>query len=262
MAYQQPGISNPEDKFAPKDNLGATLLIFPREYRQGVKTEHGESDTVAAKVVRLDDGRVFPDALLFSVGLVNQLKGAVPDGEVLGILGQGENKKGNAPWILKPHTPREEAMADAWHAANPVQQYSQPQAPQGPPTQSGWGAPATPAAPAWGGQAPAAPAPTQGGWGAPAAPPAQAGWGAPAAPAPSGWGAPAPAAPSAPPAAPSAYEGQWGGAAPVAPPVAPPVSEIHPGLVAALTAAGYPPPPGTSQAAAEQLAASLGLTPQ
>lgn len=239
--YQQPGIANPEDKFVPADNNGALLLFFPKEYREGVKTEHGEANTVAAKIVRLNDGRVFNDALIFSTALVTQLKGAIPDGMVLGTLGQGENKRGNPPWLLRPHTEAEVAQADAWIAANPVNQFAQPPAQSGPPTPPAWGAPATPAAPAWGGQAsaPAAPA-QQGGWGAPA----------PAAPsaapqAPSGWGQqpqPAPAAPQA----------GWNQPAPQAP-AAPAAANVDPALVAALAAKGIQLQPHQTQADAESI---------
>lgn len=109
---------------------------------------------------------------------------------------------------------------------------------------SGWGqAHSAAPAPQWGGQAPA---PTQGGWGqqAPAAPPTQGGWGAPQA-------TPAPA-PAAPPAAPPMI--------PVTPPAAAPApSDVHPGLAAAIQAAGYPVP--ADMATALQMAAALGLQP-
>lgn len=201
--FQQPGISNPEDKFVPSENNGALLLFFPTQLQTGIKTQHGESDAVAATVVRLNDGRVYDNALIFPTALVTQLKAAVPDGMVLGTLGQGENTKGNPPWLLRPHTEQDVQVAEQWLALNPRNTFAQP-APSSSPTPSaaGWAAPPTPAAsPAWGSPAPAAsPAPATGGWGAP---PVQAnapaaGWGAhaPAAssPAPSGWGSPAPAA--------------------------------------------------------------------
>lgn len=235
---QQPGSSapNPEDKFAPAENHGALLLFFPHSFQEKTPTEHGAADTVDTKIVRLNDGRVWENARIFSIGLVGQLKNAVPDGIVLGTLGQGENKKGNPPWVLNGHTAEENAKAEAWIAANPrIQQAPQPSA--GTPA---WGAPATPAAPAWGGSpAPAAPQ----GWGSPA--PAATGWGsAPAEqvnPAAAGWGAPAPAAPPAP--------------TPVAPPAGPPAD---PGLVAALQAKGVPVPPGMTHEAALGLWALYG----
>lgn len=232
--FQQPAIANPDDKFVAAENNGALLLFFPTEFKTGVATVHDDSDAVAARIVRLNDGRVYENALIFPKALVTQLKAAVPDGMVLGTLGQGQNTKGNPPWLLSPHTAEDVAKAEAWLAANPRQQ--QP-APAAPPTQNAWNAQATPAAPAWGGQA-AAPAPAGGGWGNPPAPsPAQAG----------GWGAPAPAASSAAPAS-----GGWG--APAAP-----APQIDPGLVAALGARGVAPEQLTSQAQAEQIAATLGL---
>lgn len=168
--FLQPGISSPEDKFAPSENNGALLLFFPTALTQAVKTAHGEADAVTARIVRLNDGRVYDNAMIFSTALVTQLKGAIPDGMVLGTLGQGENTKGNPPWLLRPHTEAEVAQAEAWLAANPRNQFAQPQAQQATPTAPAWNAPAAPAAPQWSGQAsaPAAPA-----WGqAPVAPPA------------------------------------------------------------------------------------------
>lgn len=173
--FSQPGVANPEDKFVPKDNNGALLLFFPTQIQHQVKTEYGESDAVHATVVRLNDGRVFPDALIFATALITQLKEAIPDGMVLGTLGQGENKKGNPPWLLSPHTADDVALAERWLAANPRQSFAQPAAQAAPPTAPAWGAQATaPPAPAWGQQAPAAvpAAPATGGWGAPANPPA------------------------------------------------------------------------------------------
>lgn len=222
---QQPGISSPEDKFAPSENNGALLLFFPTTLQQGVKTAHGETDAVGGRIVRLNDGHVWDNALIFATALVTQLRGAVPDGMVLGTLGQGENTKGKPPWLLRPHTEAEVAQAEAWLAANP--RIQQAPAPQAPPTPPAWGAPATPAAPQWGGPA-AAPAPAQGGWDSPPAAPAPAQQG--------GWGAPTPAAPPAPPAGPPA----------------------DPGLVAALAAKGVTVPPGTTHEAALGLWAIYG----
>lgn len=248
---QQPGISNPEDKFSPAENLGALLLFFPTAVQAQVKTAHGDTDAVAATVVRLNDGRVYDNALIFPTALVTQLRAAVPDGIVLGTLAQGANTKGNPPWLLQPYTPDQLALAEAWIAANPRNPVAQPAPASSPaPSAAGWAAPA-PAAPAWGQQAPAAPptpaAPAPA-WGqqqpapAPAAP-ATGGWGNPPAPAPQaatgGWGAPAPAAYAAPT------------------PAAPAVSNIHPELVKALTDLGQPPTPGMTQEAAEQLWALL-----
>lgn len=254
---QQPGSSapNPEDKFAPSENHGALLLFFPHAFYEKTKTEHGEADVVDAKIVRLNDGRVWENARVFSIGLVGQLKNAVPDGIVLGTLGQGENKKGNPPWVLLGHDAQQNAQAEAWIAANPrIQQAPQPSA--GTPA---WGAPATPAAPAWGGSPAPAAAP---------APPAQGGWGAPAPAAPQGWGSPAPAAPAAtgwggaPADQVNPAAAGWGApAAPPAPPAPAPAPQLDPNAVAAkLTAMGVAIPPGTTLESLMGLAAVYGIT--
>lgn len=244
--FQQPGISNPEDKFTPSESNGALLLFFPTGFQSQVKTVHGESDAIAARIVRLNDGRVWENALVFSTALITQLQRAIPDGMVLGTLGQGENTKGNPPWLLRPHTEQEVAIAEQWLAQNP--RVSQP-APTAPAAQ-GWGAPPTQSAPAaaWGQQppAPAPAAPATGGWGSP---PAQA-------PAAGGWGAPAPQGNGVAPAPQQSQfpEQAWGNAqapAPAAP-------AVDPGLVQALLAKGYPLPPGSTQQSAEQLWAMVG----
>lgn len=233
---QQPGIpAPPGERFVAAENKGALLLFFPTKFQAQLKTAHGEGDAVAATVVRLNDGKVFENSLIFPIALVDQLKGAVPDGIVLGTLDQGENKKGNPPWLLRPFTAEEEAQAQAWIAQNPRNQIAQPAPQAAPPTAPAWGAPATaPAAPAWGAPAapPASAAPATGGWGAPApaAPPAGNAWGAPAAPAPASspgaaWGAPA--------------------AVPTPPPVTPEPA-VDPGLVEALRKKGINVPPGAT----------------
>ena len=245
--FQQPGISNPDDKFVAAEHNGSLLLFFPTQFQSQVKTAHGESDAVATRIVNLNTGRVIDNALIFATALVTQLKAAVPDGMVLGRLGQGQNTKGNPPWLLQPHTEADVAYAEQWLAANPRGQFAQPQAQAAPPAQA-WGAPPTPAAaaPAWGQQppAPAPAAPATGGWGAPPVPPANS---APYDP----WGGvqaspPAPAA-AAPPAAPAP--------APTA------TSNVHPGLVEALRKKGVNVPPDATQQAAEGIWAMVQNNP-
>lgn len=171
--FLQPSVSNPEDKFVAAEHNGALLLFFPAQLQQGIATQHGTADAVATRVVNLESGRVIDNALIFATALVTQLKNAVPDGMILGRLGQGQNTKGNPPWLLSPHTEQDVARAEAWLAANPRNQFNQPQAQAAPPTPPAYNAPATPAAPSWGGQASAPAAPAPAAWqnaGAPAAP--------------------------------------------------------------------------------------------
>lgn len=211
--FQQPGVGG--DKFTAAEHNGALLLFFPSAYRTDIPTQHGVADAVEGRIVNLDSGQVLENAMVFGRALVGQLKGAVPDGMVLGRLGQGQNQKGNPPWMLFSHTEQDVARAEAWIAANPVNKFNQPQA--GPPTPAASPAPGT-----WGAQ-------PQGG---PVGGPAPAAWqnaGAPASQTqyPGQWGnaapaaAPAPAAPAPAPAAPAA-----------------PVSPADPALVAALAQKG------------------------
>lgn len=206
--FAQPGIGG--DKFEAAKHNGHLLLFFPSAFRADVPTQNGTADCVDTKIVDLDTGETLNDAKVWGKAMVPQLKGEVPDGMVLGRLGQGQGKAGNnPPWILHPHTEQDVAIAERYLAANPRNQFANPGAQQAPaaapaPAQGGWGAPPAQQAPAqggWGapqgagqappaGPTPAATAPAQGGWGSPAPAPAanapQAGWGAPAA-------APAPA---------------------------------------------------------------------
>lgn len=193
--FAQPGIGG--DKFEAAKHNGHLLLFFPSAFRADVPTQNGTADCVDTKIVDLDTGETLNDAKVWGKAMVPQLKGEVPDGMVLGRLGQGQGKAGNnPPWILHPHTEQDVAIAERYLAANPRNQFANPGAQQAPAatynpqqaqaTGNGWGQQAAPAPAA----APAPPAPAQGGWGSPAPAPAaaapQAGWGAPAA-------APAPA---------------------------------------------------------------------
>ena len=197
--FQQPGIGG--DKFEAANHNGHLLLFFPSAFRADVPTQNGVADCVDTKIVDLDTGQVLNDAKVWGKAMVPQLKGAVPDGMVLGRLGQGQGKAGNnPPWILHPHTEQEVAVAERYLAANPRNQFQNgpaaapAPAPAAAPAQGGWGAPAGPQQGGWGapqgagqaqpaGPTPAATAPAQGGWGSPAPAPAQGGWGG-AAPAP------------------------------------------------------------------------------
>lgn len=187
--FAQPGIGG--DKFEAAKHNGHLLLFFPSAFRADVPTQNGTADCVDTKIVDLDTGETLNDAKVWGKAMVPQLKGEVPDGMVLGRLGQGQGKAGNnPPWILHPHTEQDVAIAERYLAANPRNQFANPGAQPAPapapaPAQGGWGAP------------PAQQAPAQGGWGAPQ--------GAGQAPAPAtfnpqqaqatgnGWGAPAPA---------------------------------------------------------------------
>ena len=114
--FQQPGIGG--DKFEPASHNGHLMLFFPTRFEENIPTRNGAADAVTAKIVDLDSGEVLDDAKVWGKAMVPQLKGAVPDGMVLGRLGQGDGKAGNnPPWILHPHT--EQDAVRAWLDRNP-----------------------------------------------------------------------------------------------------------------------------------------------
>lgn len=175
--FQQPGIGG--DKFEAARHNGHLVLFFPTRFEENIPTRNGAADAVTAKIVDLDTGEVLDDAKVWGKAMVPQLKGGVPDGMVLGRLGQGEGKAGNnPPWILHPHTEQDAARAEAYLAANPRNQFQNGPAPAPAQDQGqfagqwGGGTPAAPQQGGWGGAAPAPAAPAAGGWGAPAPAPA------------------------------------------------------------------------------------------
>jgi hypothetical protein len=245
----QPGVGG--DKFDAASHNGHLLLFFPASLEQNIPTVNGTADAVTTRIVDLDTGQVLDDAKVWGKAMIPQLKGAIPDGMVLGRLAQGQGKGGNnPPWIIQPHTEQDVPRAEQWLAQNPRNQFAQPQQNAAP-----------------------APAPANGGWGNP--PAQQNGWSAgstPAAapapvPAPSaptaGWGAPAAATPAPAPSAgvQTQFAGQWGNAAPAPAPAPAPQSQIHPDLVAALARKGQQVQPNWSQQDAEQLWALVQNNP-
>lgn len=251
--FMQPGIGG--DKFDAASHNGHLLLFFPASLEQNIPTVNGTADAVTTRIVDLDTGQVLDDAKVWGKAMIPQLKGAIPDGMVLGRLAQGQGKGGNnPPWIIQPHTEQDVPRAEQWLAQNPRNQFAQPQqnaapAPAPAPAQGGWGNP--PAQNSWGAPQGAGQAPQGGPTPAPSAP--TAGWGAPAAATP----APAPSA-----GAQTQFAGQWGNATPApAPAPAPQSAGADPALVEALRKKGVALQPGQGQAEAEQLWALVGNNP-
>lgn len=109
--YFEDGFSQPASpsKFRPADYQGNLLLVWPTEYRTGIKTDYGDSDAIAARVVVLDaPGGVeeHDNVLFFQGALISTLKPSVGSPKpVLGRLGRGTSKPGqSAPFILSPFT--------------------------------------------------------------------------------------------------------------------------------------------------------------
>jgi hypothetical protein len=113
--FQQPSQG---DRLDMKDVYGSLVLIWVREYREGITTPFGEKDAVACDVHVLDGGKggeKFENTLIFGGALIGSLRSAVGGDPVLGRIGQGVSKPGqNAPWIIQPFTDADAALATGY----------------------------------------------------------------------------------------------------------------------------------------------------
>lgn len=121
--FQQPSAGG--DKVPVAELVGSLVLIYVRDYRQGITTVHGEKDAVACDVHVLDGpkgGEIFDNALLFQAALIGSLKPASGGDPVLARVGVGIGKPGqNPPFVLNPFTD-----ADAQVAMGYIQRMPKP----------------------------------------------------------------------------------------------------------------------------------------
>lgn len=96
------------EKCFVKENLGKLFVIEPTEVHPKMTTTQGEATNVVQANIwvllgKEKDGSFkvheYPDALIFPVAIKNQTRKEIGS-VVAGRLAQGENKKGNPPWIL------------------------------------------------------------------------------------------------------------------------------------------------------------------
>src|SRR6267154_101165 len=153
--FQQPSQG---DRIKMEEIIGCLVLIWAREYREGIPTPFGDKDAVGCDVHVLDGqkgGEKFENTLLFGGVLIGSLKPAIGGEPVLARIGQGVSKAGqNAPWILLPYTEQDAALATGY-----IQRMPKPF--QAPATASPAAGP-TPAAPAAATPSPAAAMPAIG----------------------------------------------------------------------------------------------------
>ena len=123
MTYFEDNFSQPASgsKFKPADYQGKLLLVWPTEHRTGIKTDYGDSDAIAARVVVLDGDNGYEEhdnVLFFQAALIGTLKPSVGNKKpVLGRLGRGTSKPGqSAPFILTPFTEEDAQSARAYFA--------------------------------------------------------------------------------------------------------------------------------------------------
>lgn len=249
-SFAQPSSPSGGDNFNANDHKGSLLIVYPKQFLQGIVTTKGLSDAADVDIIIVDKRDETGKPLSFhGARLFGNLARSVRNdigGQVLGRLNQITSANGNTPWILENFTDQDQAAADPIDTAyrqghfaptqNPMQQQAAP--PASAPPQQAYGAPA---ATQYGNP------PTQQ-WQAPPAP---------AAPAPAPAAAPAPQWSPGPATAPAPTQ-QWSAPPQAAPPAAPtaPAAVIDPGLLAFLASRGINGP-FPDQATAEAIAASL-----
>ncbi len=118
-SFSQPASAS---KFRAADYQGNLILVWPTEYRTGIKTDYGDSDAIAARVVVLDATNGVEEhdnVLFFQAALIATLKPSVGSTKpVLGRLGRGTSKPGqSAPFILTPFTEADAKLARDYFAA-------------------------------------------------------------------------------------------------------------------------------------------------
>lgn len=134
--FQQP--SQAGEKVPVAELVNSLVLIWVREYRQGIVTSFGEKDAVACDVHVLDGpkgGEVFDNALLFQGALIGSLRPAVGGDPVLARIGQGVAKPNQSPpFVLNPFTAQDAVVATTYiqRMKPPVQQPAQAAAPTSP----------------------------------------------------------------------------------------------------------------------------------
>lgn len=135
MSYDDPFGTPSSDfvKLADADRIDHLVLVTPASFEAEVTTVQGKTDQVTVDFVDLSEmddednpGVLYTDSRVFSRALVATLKRgakfneANPAGNpatglpmmVLGVVGQGEAKKGqSAPWILTQPTDEQKVTA-------------------------------------------------------------------------------------------------------------------------------------------------------
>lgn len=104
-----------DDRWVTAENEGGLLLFFPSEVRNGVKTSQGVSDAVLChRIVNLDTGAVYENALVFGAALVPNVGPGAPGSAVLGRLA----KTSRGAWVLDPHSQEDLYLAHHWMKEN------------------------------------------------------------------------------------------------------------------------------------------------
>jgi len=117
--FNDPGATSGDSLPLP-ELLGDLLMFTVDKVTDPIETKHGTTTATACAVVILDgnqQGAEYADCLIFPKVLQSQLKASVGGAKVLGRLGQGENVKGNPPWLLNAATDADKDLARQWISA-------------------------------------------------------------------------------------------------------------------------------------------------
>jgi len=117
--FNDPGATSGDSLPLP-ELLGDLLMFTVDKVTDPIETKHGTTTATAVAVVVLDgasQGAEYADCLIFPKVLQSQLKASVGGAKVLGRLGQGENVKGNPPWLLNAATDADKDLARQWISA-------------------------------------------------------------------------------------------------------------------------------------------------
>jgi hypothetical protein len=127
--YTAPPEPSSGENFDLKSHLGALLRIEVLGTKLVEGTKFGDANAVVVNLVVLDGEHKadeYNDCLLFPKVIYNQLKDQAGK-VILGRLGQGENKKGNPPWLLAPATEGDLAVARKYDEYKATQTAAQEQ---------------------------------------------------------------------------------------------------------------------------------------
>lgn len=130
--FDEPGSA---DQFSIKDHVGSLVLVAVNGFTPQFPTAFGLRDTIRCKIAVVsgpNEGKVYPDAMIFGSKIVPQLRSSMHR-VVLGKVALGSAKPGqNAPYQLDKFSVEEAELANKWVEANgPFE--PQPMEPEGQP---------------------------------------------------------------------------------------------------------------------------------
>lgn len=103
--------------FTTDEHIGELFIVTPTERRENVPTDYGTAEVIVCDVVHVNrkkpgKSEVHEDVYVFAKWIIGALRDSVGKARVLGVLAQGEAKKGqSAPWLLDDASASDETAA-------------------------------------------------------------------------------------------------------------------------------------------------------